>query len=133
MTATYTPQPEWLNLEWHRATYRAGQLCLQRCGSCGRWQHPARRFCADCYSAEVSFEPVSGHGVVVSFAISHRSMDPGWASRVPFATLVVEVDEGPRVIAATKLDPVDVRIGLRVRLSAEPASENFALVWAAPA
>lgn len=129
---TYTPRPEWLNLEWHRATNRAGLVCIQRCGSCGRWRHTPRRFCPDCYSSVSDFEPVSGEGEVVSFAVSHRSLDPGWNERVPFATLVVELDEGPKLVAATTLQPADVRIGLRVRLSAESASEDFALVWAEP-
>lgn len=132
MTGTYTPRPEWLNLEWHRATNLAGQVCVQRCDACGRWRHPPRRFCPQCYSPAAGFTPVRGDGVVVSFAVSHRSLDPGWAERAPFPTLVVELAEGPRLVAATKLAPGEVRIGLPVCLAPEPVNDDFALVWAEP-
>src|SRR3546814_19511327 len=72
---------------------------------------PPRRFCARCQSPESRFEPGPGTGVVRSLAVSHRSMDPGWQAQVPFATLVVELDEGPRVLAATRADPEEVPNG----------------------
>ena len=132
MTGTFTPRPEWLALDWHRACLEAGTLAIQRCARCGEWRHPPRRFCAHCSSPEASFEPVRGTGVVRSLAVSHRSMDPGWQAEVPFATLVVELDEGPRVLAATHARPGDVPIGTEVTCTIEPRSEDFALLWAEP-
>ena len=111
---------------------RAGQVCVQRCGECGRWRHPPRRFCPACHSRSASFEPVAGQGSVVSFVVSHRSMDPGWQARAPYATLVVELPEGPRLLAATTQPPGDVEVGMQVQLRAERRSEDFSLVWAEP-
>lgn len=127
---TYVPQPEWLNLAWHRASIEAGSLCVQCCATCGLWRQPPRRFCAACASDDARFEPVCGRGRVLSFAVSHRSVDPGWAAQVPFATLVVELEEGPRIVAATALAPTDISIGLPVDLRIEPRGSDFALVWA---
>lgn len=132
MTGTFTPRPEWLVLDWHRACLEAGMLTIQRCGGCGLWRHPPRRFCARCASPDAGFEPVRGTGVVRSLAVSHRSMDPGWQAEVPFATLVVELDEGPRVLAATHARPDDVAIGTHVTCTIEARSEDFALLWAEP-
>jgi uncharacterized OB-fold protein len=129
-TGSYVPRPEWLNLDWHVASLAAGTLCVQRCTSCGRWRQPPRRFCARCASDEARFEPVSGIGRVLSFAVSHRSLDPAWAESVPFATLVVELEEGPRVVAATTLIPGQITIGLPVQVRIEARSDAFALVWA---
>lgn len=129
-TGSYVPRPEWLNLDWHLASLAAGTLCVQRCASCGRWRQPPRRFCAACASDEARFEPVSGIGRVLSLAVSHRSLDPAWAESVPFATLVVELEEGPRVVAATTLIPGQVTIGLPVQVRIEGRSDAFALVWA---
>ena len=67
---------------------------------------------------------------MLTFAVSHRSLDPGWAPSLPFATLVVELDEGPRIVAATDLDPTDVRLGLPVELRIDARGEDFALIWA---
>ena len=131
-TGTYVPQPEWLNLDWQRASLAAGALCVQRCTTCRRWRQPPRRFCAGCASDEARFEPVSAQGHVLSFAVSHRSLDPGWAEFLPFATLVVELDEGPRIVAATTLNPTQVTIGLPVQVRIEPRGDDFALVWADP-
>lgn len=127
---TYVPKPEWLNLEWHHATLAAGSLCIQRCTACGRWRHPPRRFCPACSSASADFAVVSGTGVVISYAISHRSLDPAWQERAPFPTLVVELQEGPRVLAATDLAPAAVSLGLPVVLTIEPLSGDFAMVHA---
>ena len=132
MSGTYVPKPEWLVLDWHRACLEAGALTVQRCDACGTWRHPPRRFCADCASPASSFEPVAGLGTVRSLAVSHRSLDPGWHAQVPFATLVVELDEGPRVLAATATVPGEVGIGTAVRCSVERRSDDFVLVWAEP-
>lgn len=133
MSGTYVPKPEWLVLDWQHACIEAEALTLQRCDACGAYRHPPRRFCAECASPDSSFEPVAGTGTVRSLAVSHRSLDPGWQAEVPFATLVVELDEGPRVLAATRATPAAVGVGTPVRCSVEPRSEDFVLVWAEPA
>lgn len=130
MTGAYLPTPEWLTLEWHHATIQAGRLCIQRCGGCGRWRHPPRRFCPACFSGTSSFAPVAGVGTVVSYAISHRSLDPEWQAVAPFVTLVVELDEGPRVLATSRLDTTEASIGWRVGLVIEARSADFAQVHA---
>lgn len=130
MTGAFLPTPEWLTLEWHHATLAAEQLCIQRCGPCGRWRHPPRRRCAACFSDDATFEPVVGTGVVHTYAVSHRSLDPEWQSLVPFATLVVELAEGPRVLAATELDPASVAIGLPVAIDVVRGTDDVAQLWA---
>ena len=130
MTGAFVPTPEWLTLEWHHASLAAGALCIQRCGSCGRWRHPPRRRCPACFADTATFEPVTGCGIVHSYAVSHRSLDPEWQALAPFATLVVELDEGPRVLAATGLDASDVRLGMRVVLDVIRCNEDVAQVWA---
>jgi uncharacterized OB-fold protein len=130
MTGAFVPTPEWLTLEWHHATLAAGSLCVQRCGSCGRWRHPPRRRCPGCFSDLATFELVTGFGAVLSYAVSHRSLDPEWQELVPFVTLVVELDEGPRVVAATELDRSEVVLGLRVALEVQRSSDDVAQLWA---
>jgi uncharacterized OB-fold protein len=60
----------------------------------------------------------------------HRSLDPEWQELVPFVTLVVELDEGPRVVAATELDRSEVVLGLRVALEVQRSSDDVAQLWA---
>lgn len=132
MTGIYKPQLEWLNLDWHQAMISAGCVCVQRCDDCGRWRVPPRRYCPNCASAAATFVVVSGCGHVASYSISHRSLDPGWAEVTPFVTLVVELDEGPRVLAATTLSPEKVTMGMSVVTRVEEAGPDFVRLWAEP-
>lgn len=129
---TYVPKPEWIILDWHHACIDAEVLCVQQCAACGVWRHPPRRFCASCFSDDVAFQPVSGNGTVLSKAVSHRSLDPGWNDQAPYATLLVELEEGPRVLAATTLEPDDLEIGQQVTVRIDPRGSDFVLVWADP-
>lgn len=130
MTGAFLSTPEWLTLDWQRATLEREQLCIQRCGSCGRWRHPPRRRCPASFADEATFEPVAGSGVVHTYAVSHRSIDPEWQALAPFATLVIELDEGPRVLAATELAPVSVAVGLAVVIEVVSAGAGVAQLWA---
>lgn len=129
---SYTPVPEWIILDWHHACIEAGTLCIQQCDDCGRWRHPPRRCCPGCFSDAFAFRPIAGSGSVRSLAVSHRSLDPGWNERAPYAVLLVELDEGPSVLAATDLDPAEIEIGQAVDLSIDRRSDDFVLVWANP-
>lgn len=126
---TYVPTPEWLAADWHRACLGAGALTLQRCAQCGRYRHPPRRYCPSCAHRDAEFVAVGGGGTTVSKVVSYRSLDPGWAGSVPFTTLVVQLHEGPRLLAATR-QTRDWPIGGGVRCSIEPRSDTFVLVWA---
>jgi uncharacterized OB-fold protein len=129
---TYIPKPEWIILDWHHACIAAEVLCVQKCSACGVWRHPPRRFCASCFSDDVSFQPVTGNGTVLSKAVSHRSLDPGWQEQAPYATLLVELAEGPRVLAATSVAPDEIEIGHHVAVRIDPHGHDFVLVWADP-
>lgn len=129
---TYVPKPEWLLLEWHRACIEAAALCIQQCDACGRRRHPPRRCCPDCFSDSFEFRPVTSAGSVRSLSVSHRSLDPGWNERAPYVVLLVELEEGPSVLAATDLEPTSVEIGQAVDLSIDPRGSDFVLVWAHP-
>jgi uncharacterized OB-fold protein len=130
--SVFAPSPEWHNLDWHVACVAAGTLCMQRCGSCGTWRHPPRRYCGSCWSGSSTFEPVAGAGTVASFAVSHRALDPAWAARVPFATLVVELSEGPRVLAQYDGAPDSVALGDLMSVVIEAIRDDFVLLHAHP-
>ncbi len=129
---TYVPRPEWIVLDWHRACIAAEVLCVQRCVSCGVWRHPPRRFCGACFSDHATFQAISGMGTVLSKAVSHRSLDQGWQDQTPYATLLVELDEGPRILAATATQTDHIGTGDQVTIRIDPRGDDFVLVWADP-
>jgi hypothetical protein len=81
----------------------------------------------------VHWTPISGKGRIFSWTITHRPIDPGWAPDLPWATVVVEMDEGPRLVGAWRGASNDaLRLDLPVRATLENESESFALIYFSP-
>jgi hypothetical protein len=119
--------PDDLNLEFFRAIVTSGRLCLQQCDNCGSRSHPPRMFCGNCFSGEYSYPEISGAGTVYSYTISRQTAEAAWRDELPYLTVVVELDEGPRMVgAATIADPGTVRIGRRVHIVPERRTDDFA-------
>ncbi len=80
---------------------RDHRLTAARCGRCHRFVSVPEDICANCGSVdpEFRFEPVSGRGVVRSWAVVHQSFLPN--VDVPFVLVDVELDAQPdlRVVA----------------------------------
>lgn len=99
------------------AAARRHELVVQRCGGCGTHRFPARDLCSRCLSREVSWVPVSGRGTVFSVAVMHQVYHPGFAAEVPYAVVVVELEEGARLLSNVVDCPVrDIRIGMPVEV-----------------
>jgi uncharacterized OB-fold protein len=130
----YIPEPEGLNLAFHRAS-AGGTLHLQQCESCAQFRHPPRHYCPQCASPQWSWTPVSGRGRVYSWVVTHFTVDRGWVDDVPYTTVAVELDEGPRVLGALRDDPPrgELEIGLPVTVSGEPKGAEFVFLWVDPA
>jgi len=70
---------------------------------------------------------------VFSWTVTHRPVDPGWANEIPYATLIVEMDEGVRVVGSLRhLPPTELRLDLRVVAEVEPVSDAFAFIHFRP-
>ena len=75
---------------------REGELRLQRCNACDHAYFPPRPFCPECSSRDVAVFKASGKGTLYSYVINHLK-SPGYEP--PFAIAVVELEEGPRMMA----------------------------------
>jgi uncharacterized OB-fold protein len=77
---------------------------------------------------------VSGKASVYSYTISHLSTDSAWKNLVPYTSIVAELVEGPRIVAAAAgFLPGTVAIGQPLRISTENKTDDFAFFWARPA
>jgi len=128
------PGPVGLNGEWYQRAAATGRLHLQRCDSCGAWRHPPRVLCAGCGSDAASFQPVSGRGTVFTWTVTHQALDPAFADHVPYAVVVVALEEGPRVVGnLIGADPAELRLDLPVEVVLDRRSDAVALVDFRPA
>jgi uncharacterized OB-fold protein len=96
------------------------QLLLQRCADCGSWQHYPRALCANCWSTALAWSEAAGTGTVWTVTVAHRPGHPAWSADVPYAIAIVELDEGPRLLANVVGCPPDAAaVGMRVRVAFE--------------
>jgi uncharacterized OB-fold protein len=90
-----------------------GVLHYQRCGACGRAQFYPRPFCARCGGAP-DWAVSAGCGTVYAVTRVARAPSPDFAALVPYDILLVDLDEGFRMMAHGAPGLV---IGERVRVS----------------
>ena len=130
MKQRVVPSPIGPNAEFYAFLAR-GELRLQRCGDCGEWRHPPRHRCAACGSMAVTWERASGRGHVFTWTVTHRPVDP--AFEPPYAVVVVELDEGPRLVGNWRGENDDLAIDAAVTVEIEQVSDSVGFVWFRPA
>jgi len=107
---------------------RRHELVVQRCAGCGALRFPARPICSRCLGREAIWVPASGRGTVFSFAVMHQASHPGFAADVPYAVVVIELEEGPRVLSNLIGCAVgDIHIGLPVEVAFEELTPEVTL------
>jgi uncharacterized OB-fold protein len=85
------PIPDPDSLGFWLATAK-GNVELCRCQECRLWMQPPLERCRRC-GGRTSFEPVSGRGVIYSLTTIHYASVPGFADRLPYVAIVVEMEE----------------------------------------
>jgi len=107
---------------------RRHELVVQRCTGCGTHRFPARDICSRCLSRDAAWIPVSGRGSVFSWAIMHQVYHPGFAAEVPYAVVVIELDEGARLVSnLVDCAPADIRAGMPVEVVFDDVAPDVSL------
>jgi uncharacterized OB-fold protein len=131
-TPRFTPNPDGLAAEFYSHCAR-GELRLQRCDGCRGWRHPPRIMCPQCGSERWQWTSVSGRGVVYTWTVTHQPMAPPFAEDVPYAVVVVELEEGPRIVTAVReIEPAALALGLPVEARIVPVSDAIGLHYFVP-
>lgn len=96
---------------------KAHELRFQRCAECSAWRHVPRERCSECSAANFRWEPSSGRGRVYTWIVANRSMHPAFPSDRPVAPVVVEMDEGVRLVTeVVDCGPHELAIGMPVEV-----------------
>jgi uncharacterized OB-fold protein len=106
---------------------REGELRAQRCVSCGCLRYPPRPTCPNCGSTEIEWQRLSGRGKVYTYAISHQAIHPALVDRVPFTTIVVELEEGLLMTSNLVEGSPPVQIGTPVEVTFERVTDEITL------
>jgi uncharacterized protein len=119
---------EWTKPFWEAA--KRGVLELQRCQSCGHFQHPPYATCTQCISTDLKFEPVRGVGTIYAYTIMYHTGDKRFAPAVPYASIIVELDDAPGALLAANLleaPYTDAKVGRRVEVVFERLNDDITL------
>ncbi|HEX5586781.1 MAG TPA: Zn-ribbon domain-containing OB-fold protein [Acidimicrobiia bacterium] len=119
---------------WEAA--REHRLVMLRCAACGTWVHPPRGACRVCRSDRLEPEELSGRGHVYSWSVMNSPGNPGFEDRIPYAVLVVELEEqqGLFTIGNVVDCPLDeIEIGMPLEVTWEDVTDEITLPQWQPA
>ena len=126
------PVPTIDNQEFWDACNRK-ELVIQHCPRCDVFRHPPRPLCPGCRKGNLGWKQVSGLGTIYSYTITHQAIHPALKDRVPWAVIMVDLDEGVRMISHLVYCPVeDIRIGMRVEVLFEEVEAGVTLPYFHP-
>jgi len=110
-----------------------GELRLQKCNSCSHVQYPPRKLCSACFSQDVSWQKVSGLGIIRSWSTVVAPGAPGFAAEVPFVSVLVELQEGPTMLSVLRqCDPEAIEFGMPVEVIFEQRSDTIYIPYFKP-
>jgi uncharacterized OB-fold protein len=109
---------------------REGRLMLQRETATGRCHWPPKPL----YwkgGGRLEWFQASGRGRIFSYVVAHEPFLPALTHLLPLVLVLVEVDEGPRLVGyMVRCTPEQVRFEMPVRVAFKPLTERVTLpVW----
>lgn len=106
------------------------ELRFPRCDTCRRFHWYPMKRCPHCGGSSLSWERVSGDGVVHSWTKVEHAFDEAFSSRVPYTILLVSFQDAPgvRLIGPLLGDGVVPECGSKVRVEFLPGTAGPAMV-----
>lgn len=138
MVAEYRkPLPNPLHRETSRPFWEAAgrhELVMPRCRRCDRLFFYPREVCPVCLAREIDWLQVSGRGHLYSFTVIHQPANPAFREDAPYIYALVQLNEGPRMIAnLVDCPPDEARIDMPVVAVFDDVTPEVTLVKFRPA
>jgi uncharacterized OB-fold protein len=90
-----------------------GRLLYLRCETCARALPYGAGLCPRCPESTIGWEPSAGRGEVRARATYHRSYREDLPA--PYNVVIVQLDEGPRLLGRLSVEAESIMAGARVR------------------
>jgi uncharacterized OB-fold protein len=102
----------------------AGELRVQRCRVCDHLRYPIAPWCPECLDERWDWETLSGRGTVLSKLVFHQAYHAAWKDRLPYNVVLVQLEEGPRMISnVLPLSSEDFEVGDAVEVAFDTEGE----------
>jgi uncharacterized protein len=99
----FYPTPD-TESESHWNGMREGKLLIKHCKACDKVFFYPRRFCPRCWSEQTEWIESARTGRIYSYSIVRQNPVQPFAGMCPYAVVIVDLDEGPRMMANWELD-----------------------------
>ena len=73
---------------------------------------------------------MAGHGAIYAYTIMYHTGDKRFAAAVPYASIIVELDDAPGALLAANLleaPYTEAKVGRRVEVVFQPLNDDFTL------
>lgn len=110
---------------WEMA--KKGVLAVQTCLECDDMHAPPGPVCPHCLAVRQTWRAISGWGTLESLIEVHRAYWEGFASELPYRVCLVRLDEGPVLISTLVGDAAGARLGSRLVVVFEPATDTLVI------
>lgn len=103
-------------------------LHFQRCDACQAFRHVPREMCAECGSWDWQWVESSGRGRVFTWTVVARPMHPAFVDSCPYAPVVVEMEEGVRLLSlVSDVAPDELEIDMEVTVHYDDVTDEVTL------
>jgi len=113
----------------HLQGLREHRILVQRCRHCGHRQWPPRELCFSCHEEAFDWVEMPAVGTIYTFSVAYRGFNPWFKDQVPYASVVADLGDGIRILAAGADDDVDsITCGDRVHAEFDDVSDELTVL-----
>ena len=110
------------------------KLLIQECNDCKAKIFYPRKYCPECWSADLGWIKASGKAKVYAHTTMMDMVEPKFWGDLPYVLALVDLKEGVRMMTRiVECDPEKVNIGMDVEVVFEDISDECALPFFKPA
>jgi enoyl-CoA hydratase/carnithine racemase/uncharacterized OB-fold protein len=116
----------WTEEFWKAA--KQHRLLIQECADCKEKIFYPRKYCPECWSANLGWSEAGGKAKVYSHTVTMDMVEPKFMPDLPYVLALVDLEEGVRMMTRiVDCNPEDVKIGMDVEVTFEDVTDEFAL------
>ncbi len=123
------PLPEmqpWSEAFWEGT--KQHKLLIQECKDCNAKIFYPRKFCPECWSANMSWNEASGKGQIFTYTVTMSGVEEKFADDLPFVLALVDLEEGVRIMTnIVNCKPEEVKIGMDVKVVFEDVTDEVTI------
>jgi uncharacterized OB-fold protein len=114
--------------EYYWQGCQAGELRIQHCVDCGKYQFYPRYICSNCTGDKVEWIKSQGKGELISYTVIRRAVSEAYAGEVPYVIGIIQLKEGPTMMSSlVDCDVESVFVGMSVEVVFEQWSEEISI------